>query len=212
MEDWELWVHAAERGWRFHHLPYVTFDYRVRPDSLIFKCQSPQVLQDFQKRVLLKHPRLHVDLLSFKLAAEQERSRILSDIVEQTKDLGSRLAAEQEEVRVLSAQLAAEHKYVEVLLATLEQVKHQVLERDRTIQSLRTHAAASEQNQKALSGEVASLDAELSRIKGARGWRLLQSYGRIKYRHLLPVYRFLALMRNERRASASSSPKDEKKK
>jgi FtsZ-binding cell division protein ZapB len=34
-EDWELWVSAAERGWRFHRLPEVAFEYRVRPGSML---------------------------------------------------------------------------------------------------------------------------------------------------------------------------------
>jgi glycosyltransferase involved in cell wall biosynthesis len=33
-EDWDFWLGAAERGWRFLHLPRTTFEYRVRPDSL----------------------------------------------------------------------------------------------------------------------------------------------------------------------------------
>lgn len=32
--DWELWVHAATLGWRFHHLPEPLFNYRVRANSL----------------------------------------------------------------------------------------------------------------------------------------------------------------------------------
>lgn len=32
--DWELWVHAAKVGWKFHHLPEALFDYRVRANSL----------------------------------------------------------------------------------------------------------------------------------------------------------------------------------
>ncbi len=34
-EDWDLWLRAALRGWRFVHLPEVAFDYRVRPGSLL---------------------------------------------------------------------------------------------------------------------------------------------------------------------------------
>jgi glycosyltransferase involved in cell wall biosynthesis len=34
-EDWELWIAAAERGWRFRHLREITFEYRVRPGSML---------------------------------------------------------------------------------------------------------------------------------------------------------------------------------
>jgi glycosyltransferase involved in cell wall biosynthesis/GT2 family glycosyltransferase len=33
-EDWDFWLGAAERGWRFLHLPRPAFEYCVRPDSL----------------------------------------------------------------------------------------------------------------------------------------------------------------------------------
>ncbi|MEA2489459.1 MAG: hypothetical protein QOH21_1251 [Acidobacteriota bacterium] len=33
-EDWDFWLGAAGRGWRFMHLPRPTFEYRIRPDSL----------------------------------------------------------------------------------------------------------------------------------------------------------------------------------
>ena len=34
-EDWDLWLRAALKGWRFVHLPKVAFDYRVRSGSLL---------------------------------------------------------------------------------------------------------------------------------------------------------------------------------
>jgi glycosyltransferase involved in cell wall biosynthesis len=33
-EDWDFWLSAAERGYRFHYVPEVLFDYRVRSDSV----------------------------------------------------------------------------------------------------------------------------------------------------------------------------------
>ncbi len=34
-EDWDLWLRAAVRGWRFVHLREIAFDYRVRTGSLL---------------------------------------------------------------------------------------------------------------------------------------------------------------------------------
>ncbi|HEV8580090.1 MAG TPA: glycosyltransferase [Thermoanaerobaculia bacterium] len=33
-EDWDFWLGAAARGWRFVRLPRPAFEYRIRPDSL----------------------------------------------------------------------------------------------------------------------------------------------------------------------------------
>src|SRR5436305_11325205 len=33
-EDWDFWLGAVGRGWRFLHLPRPAFEYRIRPGSL----------------------------------------------------------------------------------------------------------------------------------------------------------------------------------
>jgi glycosyltransferase involved in cell wall biosynthesis len=56
LEDWEFWIHAAELGWKFHHLPRVCFDYRVRPGSMVQVLESIEVWEDFCRRIRSKHP------------------------------------------------------------------------------------------------------------------------------------------------------------
>ena len=34
-EDWDLWIRIANKGWDFHYIDQVLFDYRVRGDSLM---------------------------------------------------------------------------------------------------------------------------------------------------------------------------------
>jgi hypothetical protein len=58
LEDWELWISAAERGWQFYHLNAITFEYRVRPESLLSTTQvsGPQL----HAHILEKHAALYV--------------------------------------------------------------------------------------------------------------------------------------------------------
>ena len=58
LEDWELWIAASERGWQFHHLDAVTFEYRVRPESLVSSTLIPEVLAELRTHVLHKHSTL----------------------------------------------------------------------------------------------------------------------------------------------------------
>jgi len=59
LEDWEFWIHAADRGWSFSHLREVAFDYRVRPGSLLAVCLEPS-----KRRLLFAHLlEKHVELL-----------------------------------------------------------------------------------------------------------------------------------------------------
>jgi GT2 family glycosyltransferase len=183
-EDWELWVNAAGAGWRFHHLPYPCFDYRVRPDSLIARTSTIETHREVRERILRKHPGSHVGLLSSKVVAKEEQ------------------------VALLSAQLAAEREQGHVLSVVVEQVKRQILERDTAIQSLAVDIAAGRQHLKHLSDQLAERDLEVARIKGSAGWRVLESYGRIKYRYLLPVYRLLGLMPKDTPVHATPALED----
>lgn len=55
LEDWEFWLHAGRRGWRFRHLERVAFDYRVRAGSLLALSLSPGVRRQLFEHVLGKH-------------------------------------------------------------------------------------------------------------------------------------------------------------
>jgi len=64
-EDWEYWIHASRRGWRFLHLPQIAFDYRVRPGSLLARSLIPAV----RRRLFAHMLRKHQDLLHEHLPA-----------------------------------------------------------------------------------------------------------------------------------------------
>lgn len=57
-----------------------------------------------------------------------------------------------------------------------------------------------------LTAELSETEAQLERITDSFGWRLLNRYGRIKHRYLLPIYRWLHLDRN-RGDNSSRLPK-----
>ena len=54
-EDWEFWLHACKLGWHFHHIPTISLDYRVRPDSLLSKSNSPEGNRQFRHLLWRKH-------------------------------------------------------------------------------------------------------------------------------------------------------------
>lgn len=54
-EDWEFWLHAYKLDWRFRHLPTISLDYRVRPDSLLSKSDSPKGNRQFRHLLWRKH-------------------------------------------------------------------------------------------------------------------------------------------------------------
>ena len=179
MEDWELWIHAAERGWLFHHLHYLTFDYRIRPGSLISGFQSPQALEEFRKRILVKHQMLS-DKLFRELAPEYADADLVTSI----------FAADRERTDLLRSQLEIQRERVDAFEAKVVELKELIgIQGESISQGVKGNGVA----ETGLLQRLANRDAELARIKRSFGWRLLQAYGRIKYRHLLPVYRALGL-------------------
>lgn len=61
-EDWEFWLHAGKRGWKFLHLPEVALEYRVRPNSLLAQCHTPAGYRTFRRRLWQRHADLLMEL------------------------------------------------------------------------------------------------------------------------------------------------------
>ena len=106
LDDWEFWVHAAARGWRFHHIPRVTFDYRVRPGSLISEIRSGGTAEGFQQRIRAKHSGLYwaksvkeIEALKQLVAEQTDLQNRLKDQLEQLKEELSRLKGEQDRLK-----------------------------------------------------------------------------------------------------------------
>lgn len=82
-EDWDLWLSAAEMGWRFHRIAETLFEYRVRADSMVARCNIPENRRLLVEYLCAKHhalfskeaPRLIAEkdtaLLSMSLEAER---------------------------------------------------------------------------------------------------------------------------------------------
>jgi len=54
-EDWDFWLSMLEHGFTLHRLDMETFDYRVRPESMVSKTADPEVQAAVERYVLAKH-------------------------------------------------------------------------------------------------------------------------------------------------------------
>lgn len=80
-EDWDFWLGAMERGWRFVHLPRATFEYRVRPDSLERTFLRRKGYASALRQVYDKHRALVAQHASeILLAGHTERHQLFDDI------------------------------------------------------------------------------------------------------------------------------------
>ena len=148
--------------------------------------------------------------------AEQEQmtSSLSAQLSEQKQSLVKQITEKDRTIQFLSGQLAQERQRIEKLLSQLsESVQHslslmsELTQKRAEIEALSSQASHAEQNAQSLSAqlatkeranevlalELAMKDDELKRVTSSLGWRLLNRYGQIKYRYLLPIYKALGL-------------------
>jgi hypothetical protein len=83
MEDWDFWLSMLECGFTLQRLDMETFDYRVRPDSLLSKTADPEMHAAIERYVLAKHAPFYLqhlrrqvdrlDHMAAELAGAEER-------------------------------------------------------------------------------------------------------------------------------------------
>lgn len=106
-EDWDFWLRAAVRGWRFVHLQEVTFDYRVRAGSMLTEVNKHTTVMDsylFSKKELVALGEMRAELhrlLMVEQTMEYRLGRGLLKPVRATMTMlgGSRTRAKEHPVR-----------------------------------------------------------------------------------------------------------------
>ncbi len=92
-EDWEFWIALAELGWGFRHLPVLSFDHRLRPQSMVSMCERKEFSMPLHELIVRRHERLYLSRFPHLLVALQGRA-----------------AAEEAELRSANDRLAAERE------------------------------------------------------------------------------------------------------
>lgn len=113
-EDWDFWLSAAQKGWKFHHIADAMFDYRVRADSVRVHYLDPEKNRAIVRHIAAKHPYFaqHYDEIIGDLHARYAAATHANSSIE--AETAKKNAAELENVL---AQLALEKARV----ASLEQ-------------------------------------------------------------------------------------------
>ncbi|MDX1977644.1 MAG: glycosyltransferase [Pseudanabaenaceae cyanobacterium bins.68] len=92
-EDWEFWLRVGQRGWKFHHINQVMYDYRVRSDSMVQACKTPENQKRLVHYITDKHRRLYEQYLP-EVVADKEYN--LFREMAKTQELRNQLTQIQE--------------------------------------------------------------------------------------------------------------------
>lgn len=80
MEDWEFWLSMMELGFSLHRLEMETFEYRVRPDSLLARTFSPEAQARIERYVLAKHAPLYMQHLRRQVDRLETMEMTIADL------------------------------------------------------------------------------------------------------------------------------------
>jgi hypothetical protein len=79
MEDWDLWLSMLERGFTLHRLDMETFDYQVRPESMLSQAADPEVQAATERYVLAKHAPFYLQHLRRQVDRLDAVARMLAE-------------------------------------------------------------------------------------------------------------------------------------
>ncbi|WP_026098145.1 glycosyltransferase [Kamptonema formosum] len=171
-EDWDFWLSAAEKGWRFYHIPEVLFDYRLRSDSMVSFCNIPENRKQLLRYIATKHIGLYATNFAniwadkeFAYLTEKARAESLLGQLEQTE---AELAKSGEQLLEAQAQWMGELQRAQTQLQQAEaqwvaQQQRAQLQLQQTQAALLGAQAELEQSQSRLEQTQVALQAELKR-------------------------------------------------
>lgn len=172
-EDWEFWISAAERGWGFHHLPRVAFDYRVRPGSMLSSFEDEELRRRVMKYVVTKHRDLYWQRLPELLLASQRSAITLHQIARDRERIQGDVEIAVASNRELTERLGELDGVAQGLIAGREAL---TIERDR-LREERDQAAADRDR---LMEELRAWQERVEFMEGTTAWRLRNRLVRLK--------------------------------
>jgi GT2 family glycosyltransferase len=184
-EDWDLWIGAAERGWRFHWLPEVTFEYRVRPNSMLIAAEREGRLRPVREYVYRKHRAFYAEHLAEVLLAGHDQLLAATRDALALREARDRLQGEIDRMAASIQPLREHRDALELRVRELESAPPPppVVEAPPR---MTVEAAAREQE---LDEEIAGLRRELAAwrervafMEETRAWRLREVLVRLKGR------------------------------
>ena len=193
-EDWDFWLSAVEAGWRLHHVPENSFEYRVRPGSMSSGLATSDTGKPLQDYIVGKHrdlylrrlPDLLVVLQSMRRASESMRSEARS-MQRETEAMRSDTRSMQQETASMRRELATRLDEAVGLRREVDVCQHLVQELHGSVTALKNERHDLLAAQTRLTAERSQLDEERTQLKErlammerTRAHRLQQTLWRLK--------------------------------
>jgi GT2 family glycosyltransferase len=182
-EDWDFWLGAAAKGWQFYHLNTVTYDYRVRSDSMVQACKLPQNQQRLVQYICQKHESLYKPKYAEVIAAKELATfEQVQKVAELQLQLAESMAESDRLNQALEQQQAnlIQEDYITELAQVKQSLARCIIALDPKLDLSSQTSQASQQIQPDLAtqtdlgdalAKAEALQAELNWMKTSKFWR-----------------------------------------
>jgi len=208
-EDWELWISAMEKGWKFHLIKEVLFDYRVLSNSRVSYCHIPKNRRNLIKYICNKHKDTYIENLAYVISEKdvailhvnnhasnlEHHARNLEGIIKDQDthigNLDAQVQDKERHIHNIEKHIQAKDTHIGNLVEQIDQLKKELQAKDGVIQEQAQHIEAKDAHIKNKDVHIRNIESELSLMRRSRVWRLAEFFRRLFYIKLLGKFPLL---------------------
>lgn len=162
-EDWDFWLGVAEKGWQFHNIAEVMYEYRFRANSMVSACNIPQNRQELFRYICSKHIGLYATNFA-NIFAQKECERLEEQ--EKTEEIAANLSKTEVKLALLRSQLEETETELQVVKARVQETealdpRTKIAELEEEIQDLQEELGRSQGENQSLASQIQDLQQQL---------------------------------------------------
>jgi glycosyltransferase involved in cell wall biosynthesis len=166
-EDWDFWLGVVEKGWQFHHVSEVMYEYRFRENSMVSACNIPENRRELFRYICSKHIGLYATNFA-NIFAQKEFERLEEQ--EKTEEIAANLTKTEVKLAVLRSQLEETETELQVLRARVQETevldpREKIAELEEEIQDLQEQLGRSQGEKQSLASQIQDLQQQLAQSR-----------------------------------------------
>jgi glycosyltransferase involved in cell wall biosynthesis len=166
-EDWDFWLGVAEKGWQFHHISQVLYEYRFRENSMVSACNIPENRRELFRYICSKHIGLYATNFA-NIFAQKECERLEEG--EKTQAIAKTLSKMEVKLDILRSQLEEAETELQIRRARMQETEelapHSIITGlQKEIQDLQEELGRSQQEQQVLKIQRQDLQQQLAQTQ-----------------------------------------------
>jgi len=166
-EDWDFWLGIAEKGWQFHHISEVMYEYRFRVNSMVSACNLPENRRELFRYICSKHIGLYATNFA-NIFAQKESERLEEQ--EKNEKIAANLNKTEVKLAVLRSQLEEAETELQVLRGQRQETealdpRAKIAQLEEEIQELQGELGRPQGEKRSLESQIQDLQQQLAQSR-----------------------------------------------